>query len=100
EPVESRAAEAPSGPDHSRVLYGRNPVREALRAERRRINRLWLTEAGPAHETWDFAHPTITTAEEIEALCGSDAHQGVCASVGPYPYAEPESLLSPRSFVI
>ena len=88
-----------STPDHGRVLYGRNPVREALRAKRRRISRLWLTEAA-AHEQWDYASPTIVSAEVIQELCGSDAHQGVCALAGPYPYADPAELLAEPGFLI
>jgi 23S rRNA (guanosine2251-2'-O)-methyltransferase len=93
------AAADHDGPPPSRYLYGRNPVREALRARRRRISKLWLTEAA-AHEAWDFASPTITTAEEIEALCGTDAHQGVCALAGPYPYADAEALLAVPDFLL
>ena len=33
------------------VLYGRNPVREALRAGRRRVHRVWAT-GGAAREPW------------------------------------------------
>ena len=32
--------------------------------------------------------------EEIEARCGSDAHQGVCAEVDPYPYADAADFLA------
>ncbi|HEV7882843.1 MAG TPA: RNA methyltransferase substrate-binding domain-containing protein, partial [Solirubrobacteraceae bacterium] len=33
------------------ILYGRNPVREALRAGRRRIEGIWATERA-AREPW------------------------------------------------
>ncbi len=39
------------GRDRSDVLYGRNPVHEALRAGRRRVHRVWATE-GAAREEW------------------------------------------------
>jgi 23S rRNA (guanosine2251-2'-O)-methyltransferase len=34
------------------------------------------------------------STEEIEARCGSDAHQGVCAEVDPYPYADAADFLT------
>jgi 23S rRNA (guanosine2251-2'-O)-methyltransferase len=30
---------------------------------------------------------------ELERLCGSPDHQGICADAGPYPYADADSLL-------
>jgi 23S rRNA (guanosine2251-2'-O)-methyltransferase len=74
------------------VIYGRNPVREALRG-RRRVHRLWATPAA-AREGWAPARVTVASAEEIAERCGSDAHQGVCALVDPYPYADAAELLT------
>jgi 23S rRNA (guanosine2251-2'-O)-methyltransferase len=79
------------------VVYGRNPVREAIRG-RRRVHRVWAT-AGAAQDGWD-APVTVATAEEIEARCGSDAHQGVCAEADPYPYADAAELLARPDAVI
>jgi 23S rRNA (guanosine2251-2'-O)-methyltransferase len=62
-------------------------VREALRG-RRRVQHIWATHP----EDWKGATPA--TAEEIAARCGSDAHQGVCAEVDPYPYADEADLLA------
>ncbi len=73
------------------VVYGRNVVREALRG-RRRVHRVWATEAA-AREGWTPAPVTIVRAEEVERRAGSDAHQGVCALVDPYPYADAGDLL-------
>ena len=76
------------------LLYGRNPVHEALRAGRRPVRRIWAT-AGAAREPWlEGREVTAATAEEIAALCGAEAHQGVCADAGPYPYADAAELLS------
>jgi 23S rRNA (guanosine2251-2'-O)-methyltransferase len=74
------------------VLYGRNPVREALRG-RRRVHRVWATQAA-AREGWAPAPVTVAPAEEIARRSGSDAHQGVCALVDPYPYADAAELLA------
>jgi 23S rRNA (guanosine2251-2'-O)-methyltransferase len=77
------------------ILYGRNPVFEALRGRRAKaVEDVWAT-APAAREPWlKEAHPRIVTSEEIERCCGSSAHQGVCADAGPYPYASAEQLLA------
>jgi 23S rRNA (guanosine2251-2'-O)-methyltransferase len=76
------------------ILYGRNPVFEALRGRRAKaVNDVWAT-APAAREPWlKAARPRIVAGEEIERRCGSSAHQGVCADAGPYPYATAEQLL-------
>lgn len=81
------------------ILYGRNPVREALRG-RRRVGQVWATEAA-AREWWlkDIEH-TVAGAGEIEALCGSPDHQGVCAEAERYPYADPDDLLGPEDALV
>jgi 23S rRNA (guanosine2251-2'-O)-methyltransferase len=76
------------------ILYGRNPVREALRAGRRRIEGVWATERA-AREPWlRAARPRIVGVEEIERRCGSPDHQGVCADAGGYPYVSADELLA------
>lgn len=76
------------------ILYGRNPVREALRAGRRPVLRVWAT-AGAAREDWlAGADVTVVDAAEVARRAGSDAHQGVCAEAGPYPYADAAALLA------
>jgi 23S rRNA (guanosine2251-2'-O)-methyltransferase len=75
------------------IVYGRNPVREALRG-RRRVHRVYATERG-AHEVWlGDVDVVIAEAHEIEERCGSPDHQGVCAEVQAYPYVEADSLLA------
>ena len=74
------------------VIYGRNAVREALRG-RRKVHRIWATEAA-AGEGWAGAPVVVVAADEVERRCGSDAHQGVCAEVDPYPYADAAELLA------
>ena len=77
------------------ILYGRNPVQEALRGRRAHsVSELWAT-VGAAHEPWlEGVKVKICGAEEIERHCGSSAHQGVCATAGGYPYVGPEELLT------
>jgi 23S rRNA (guanosine2251-2'-O)-methyltransferase len=75
------------------ILYGRNPIREALRAGRRPVQRVWATR-GAAAEPWLRDVDVLeASAEQIAARAGSEAHQGLCAEVGPYPYADGAELL-------
>ena len=76
------------------VVYGRNPVREALRAGRRRVHRVWATP-GTAREPWLRDVPVeVVDGDEVARRAGADAHQGVCAAVDPYPYADAAELLA------
>jgi 23S rRNA (guanosine2251-2'-O)-methyltransferase len=75
-------------------LYGRNPVHEALRAGRRRVRRVWAT-ASAAREPWLTGVPVeVVAADEVARLAGSGAHQGICAEVDAYPYADDAQLLA------
>jgi 23S rRNA (guanosine2251-2'-O)-methyltransferase len=77
----------------SEVLYGRNPVHEALRAGRRRLSEVWATKAA-AREPWlEGVRVRVAGAEEIAARAGSEAHQGVCAVAEPYPYSGTAEVL-------
>jgi 23S rRNA (guanosine2251-2'-O)-methyltransferase len=76
------------------ILYGRNPIREALRAGRRPVHRVWATR-GAASEPWLRDVDVLAAdAREITQRAGTEAHQGLCAEVGPYPYADAEELLA------
>jgi 23S rRNA (guanosine2251-2'-O)-methyltransferase len=83
------------------ILYGRNPVHEALCGRRAAsVGEVWATERA-AHEPWVAGrNPLLASAEEIERRCRSTAHQGVCARVGPYPYAEAPALLAQHDALI
>jgi 23S rRNA (guanosine2251-2'-O)-methyltransferase len=86
--------------DQAEVLYGRNPIFEALRAGRREIKRIWAT-SGAAKEPWlDGVLLEPADGDWLTQRCGSDAHQGLVADVGPYPYADPASLLGGASTLI
>jgi 23S rRNA (guanosine2251-2'-O)-methyltransferase len=72
------------------IIYGRNPVFEALRG-RRQVRRVWATGG----QGWPEGVEVLrATAEELERLCGSPDHQGVCAEADPYPYADAGELLA------
>ncbi len=87
------------------IIYGRNPVREAL-GGRRRVHRVWTLpgrgrDVAVAEEVAFWARdagvkapPVITMSpEELVAAAGSPDHQGLVAEVDPYPYAEPNRVL-------
>jgi 23S rRNA (guanosine2251-2'-O)-methyltransferase len=81
------------------IVYGRNPVREALRG-RRKVKRVWATK-NTAHEDWLAGAEVNTVADdEIEHLCGSPDHQGICAETTPYEYADEGSLLSAEDALV
>lgn len=76
------------------TIYGRNPVREALRGRRSStLGPVLATERAAAEPWLSGVKASVVPAEEIASRCGTDAHQGICAEVGPYPYVAPESLL-------
>src|SRR5439155_17369959 len=73
---------------------GRQPVRELIAAGRRPVQRVWAT-AGAAREPWLGAAPVeVVDADAVARRADSDAHQGICAETGPYPYAEADALLA------
>jgi 23S rRNA (guanosine2251-2'-O)-methyltransferase len=76
------------------ILYGRNPIREALRGRRAHtLGEIWATQ-GAARESWlRGARVRVVDAEEIERRCGSGAHQGICAQAGAFPYVCADELL-------
>jgi 23S rRNA (guanosine2251-2'-O)-methyltransferase len=75
------------------IVYGRNPVREALRGPRP-VSRVWATK-NAGREPWLAGAPLeLATSEEIEHRCGSSAHQGMCADAGSFHYAQSDALLA------
>lgn len=92
------------------IVYGRNPVREALRGPRT-VSRVWATK-NAARAPWlapalSAQEPTtppelvVTSAQEIEERCGSAAHQGICAAVSEFRYASaPDLLAAPEPLLV
>jgi 23S rRNA (guanosine2251-2'-O)-methyltransferase len=88
----ARGGDRGAGRGGDQVLYGRNPVREALRGPRT-VRRVWATP-GAAREGWEPAPVAIVPAEEVARIAGTDGHQGVAALVSPVAYADPAALLA------
>jgi 23S rRNA (guanosine2251-2'-O)-methyltransferase len=77
------------------ILYGRNAVREALRGRRAaQVGEVWATSAAAREQFLADVLVSVRDGSEIEQRCGSDAHQGVCAEAGPYPYSGAAELLA------
>jgi 23S rRNA (guanosine2251-2'-O)-methyltransferase len=76
------------------IVYGRNPVREAIRGPRT-VRHIWATRSA-AREPWLAPLESIISvaeAEELERRSGSPSHQGVCAEATAFRYADTEELL-------
>lgn len=84
------------------IVYGRNAVREAMRGPRE-VRRIWATK-NTLREPWlaqGASRVVVESAEAIAGLCGSEAHQGICAEVSEFRYAEVEGLLArPDSLIV
>jgi 23S rRNA (guanosine2251-2'-O)-methyltransferase len=97
------------------IIYGRNPVREALRgpravghiwATKHALGEPWLRAAGRGAAPGNAVDPggrgelpevETATTDEIERICGSPDHQGVCARASSFHYATAEALLEGSS---
>ncbi|HEX2702667.1 MAG TPA: 23S rRNA (guanosine(2251)-2'-O)-methyltransferase RlmB [Solirubrobacteraceae bacterium] len=83
------------------IVYGRNAVREALRGRRAASVSEVLASESAARETWlSGVSVRRTSAAAIEQACGSVEHQGVCATLGDFPYSESSELLESNCFVL
>ncbi len=92
----------PRPSDHTRtVLYGLHPVWETIKAGRRRIDRVYVSEGSAAGKRLSAElrssgiEVVRSSQEQISELAGSPYHQGVAAAVGPFLYAELEHVLGP-----
>lgn len=89
------------------IVYGHNPVREAIRG-RRGVGRVWVGGEAPERALREWLGdrgayvPTerLASGEELSRICGSTDHQGMCAEAGDYPYADPEELLAPDEALV
>jgi 23S rRNA (guanosine2251-2'-O)-methyltransferase len=82
------------------VIYGRNPVREALRGPRS-VRQIWAT-ASAGGEAWLRQGEPVELAsdQEIERRCGSGDHQGICAEVSEFVYGEADRLLEDDGLIL
>jgi len=83
-------------------LYGRNAIRETLRAERRQVYKLWSAEGVKERDAvadilaiarqrqipWQH-----TERRQLDKASGTQHHQGLVAEVSAYPYVTLEAIL-------
>jgi 23S rRNA (guanosine2251-2'-O)-methyltransferase len=78
-------------------VYGRRPVREALRGPRE-VLELWATERAQAAEAWlrdaEAPRAQLKPERELSEAAGTRDHQGVLAWCEPYRYADALELAS------
>jgi 23S rRNA (guanosine2251-2'-O)-methyltransferase len=83
------------------LVYGRQPVREVLRAGKRQILELLVTERALASEPWLREVPglrlQIVPERRLNEAAGTTQHQGVAAFCEPYRYAEAHELAAGES---
>jgi len=78
----------------SELVYGRRPVREAVRGPRE-VRELWATERALRAEPWlSEAGVRVQRKPErdLNAEAGTSDHQGVLARVEPFRYADAHRL--------
>ena len=77
-------------------VYGRRPVREALRGANREVLELWATERAVKAEAWlaETTQPRVQVKLErdVSDAAGTRDHQGVLAWCEPYRYADAYEL--------
>jgi 23S rRNA (guanosine2251-2'-O)-methyltransferase len=82
------------------IIYGRNPVREALQAGRRKIDEIWVLPQLTDTDWLTGVAVKVRTKAEIGQMAGTADHQGIVAFTEPYPYAtEREMLAAPGPIV-
>ncbi len=77
------------------IVYGRNSVREAIRGART-VRQVWATK-NASREPWIAAsgvRVSIESAEQVAQRAASDGHQGICAEVSEFRYADADALLT------
>jgi 23S rRNA (guanosine2251-2'-O)-methyltransferase len=78
-------------------VYGRRPVREALRG-RREVLELWATERALAAEPWLRdglgPRPQLKLERDLSDGAGTRDHQGVLAFCEPYRYSDAYDLVA------
>lgn len=83
--------------DRVDLIYGRNPVREALKTKR--TKRIFITPSFSQREILDLISENlvpkvIKSNKELDALTSGASHQGIAAEIKPYEYFSLEYLLA------
>lgn len=95
-------------PNHfpkTEILYGIHPVTEAIKAGRRRITRIYISEDNPGKRIGKIAEKARkmdiavepASREELRKLTRSEHHQDIAARVSPLPAISMTELLNSES---
>jgi 23S rRNA (guanosine2251-2'-O)-methyltransferase len=84
------------------ILYGYHPVVEAIRAGRRQIHRIYAVQEKTSprrEEILNLAGRLCIPVESMQPdmlakLAGDRHHQGIAASVSPYPFSSLEHIMA------
>ena len=85
-------------------IWGRNTVAETLAAGRWDILELHLADSLPTEERESLQNiarrqdvpVAVEPAEQLHRTCKSAEHQGVIAKMPPFPYSDPQAVLTAR----
>lgn len=82
--------------DKNNLIYGRNPIREALKANK--VVSLYMISNFSHQEILDLiekSHVKVNyiSSKELDNICGG-VHQGIAAVIKPYSYASVEEIIN------
>jgi len=75
------------------LVYGRNPVRELVRAGRRPVSEVWALAQAADDPALEGVVVQVKRREDLARLAGTGDHQGMVAITEEYPYADPQAVL-------
>ncbi|MCB0872482.1 MAG: RNA methyltransferase [Actinobacteria bacterium] len=81
------------GPVEAPTVYGRNPVRELIRAARRPVHEVRCLPQLQDEGWLRGVRVRPASRAELGQICGSSDHQGIVARCDPYPYADLREIL-------
>jgi 23S rRNA (guanosine2251-2'-O)-methyltransferase len=82
------------------LVYGRNPVRELIKAGRREVSEVWVLKQAADDPALEGVAIAVKTREELARVAGTGDHQGMVAFTEEYPYADSQDILEGTGPVI
>lgn len=78
------------------ILFGKNPILEALRSNRRKIHEVLLIEDNEIASLCTSKKIPVkkTDKNRLDSLCEGASHQGVAAKVEGFPYSSLDEVLT------
>jgi 23S rRNA (guanosine2251-2'-O)-methyltransferase len=87
-------------PPNDKLVYGRNPVKELLRAKRRNVHMIHCVQAAVKVPWLEGLPMHVSSAEDLFQISGTNDHQGIVAECDPYPYVELKSFVGKPGVVL